>query len=35
VRPGGRRVAPPASARYKDIYDDCIRDLEHPERGGG
>jgi hypothetical protein len=27
--------AAPGSARYKDIYDACIRNLQHPERGGG
>jgi hypothetical protein len=23
------------TALYKDIYDACIRNLQHPERGGG
>ena len=27
--------AAPGSARYKDIYDACILNLQHPERGGG
>jgi hypothetical protein len=29
------RVGSPGSARYKSIHDDCIQNLEHPERGGG
>jgi hypothetical protein len=28
-------AAAPGSARYKDIYDACILNLQHPERGGG
>ena len=30
-----RVSAAPGSARYKDIYDACIPNLPHPERGGG
>ena len=30
-----RVTAAPGSAAYKDIYDACIRNLQHPERGGG
>jgi hypothetical protein len=28
-------IAPRGSERYQGIYDACIRNLQHPERGGG
>jgi hypothetical protein len=28
-------AASPGSERYEGIYDACIRNLQHPERGGG
>ena len=30
-----RQSASPATEPYKGIYDACIRNLQHPERGGG
>ena len=30
-----RQAAGPGTERYKGIYDACIRNLQHPERGGG
>ena len=30
-----RGIAPRGSESYKGIYDACIRNLQHPERGGG
>ena len=28
-------IAPRGSESYKGIYDACLRNLQHPERGGG
>jgi hypothetical protein len=25
----------PGSAPYKGVYDECVHNLRHPERGGG
>jgi hypothetical protein len=30
-----RQSARPGTEPYKGIYDACIRNLQHPERGGG
>ena len=30
-----RGIAAPGSERYKGIYDACLHNLQHPERGGG
>jgi hypothetical protein len=30
-----RGIAAPGSQRYKEIYDACLHNLQHPERGGG
>ena len=30
-----RGIAAPGSESYKGIYDACLHNLQHPERGGG
>ena len=30
-----RKVGAPGSGGYKGVYDQCIRNVLHPERGGG
>ena len=28
-------VAAPGTERYRGVFDDCVHNLQHPERGGG
>ena len=30
-----RAVAAAGSPKYKDFFDACVHNLQHPERGGG